>query len=138
MQDFRYVRLFSDASGESHFQDITVPPDRELSVPPAPPLRMRVLGPAVMAALVGGDSGWHGDVAHPAPFRMLQSYLSGTVEVTASDGESRRFGPGSLLLLEDTHGKGHSTRILDEDVVLLLTQLAGAGTGSGAGRISTG
>jgi len=138
MQDFRYVRLFSDARGESHFQDIAVPPDRELSVPPAPPLRMRALGPAVTAALVGGDSGWHGDVAHPAPFRMLQSYLSGTVEVTASDGESRRFGPGSLLLLEDTHGKGHSTRILDEDVVLLLTQLAGAGTGSGAGRISTG
>ena len=35
------------------------------------------------------------------------------------------FGAGSLLLLEDTHGKGHSTRILDEDVVLLLTRLAG-------------
>ena len=84
MQDFRYVRLFSDARGESHFQDIAVPPDRELSVPPAPPLRMRALGPAVTAALVGGDSGWHGEVAHPAPFRMLQSYLSGTVEVTAS------------------------------------------------------
>jgi hypothetical protein len=138
MQDFRYVRLFSDASGESHFQDIAVPPDRELSVPPAPPLRMRALGPAVTAALVGGDSGWHGEVAYPAPFRMLQSYLSGTVEVTASDGESRRFGPGSLLLLEDTHGQGHSTRILDQGVVLLLTQLAGAAGEPGAGRISTG
>jgi hypothetical protein len=138
MQDFRYVRLFSDASGESHFQDIAIPPDRELSVPPAPPLRMRALGPAVTAGLVGGDSGWHGEVAHPAPFRMLQSYLSGTVEVTASDGESRRFGPGSLLLLEDTHGRGHSTRILDQDVVLLLTQLAGVGAEPGADRISTG
>jgi hypothetical protein len=135
VHEFRYVRLFSDASGESHFQDVIVSPDRELSVPPAPPLRMRALGPAVTVALVGGDSGWHGEVAHPAPLRMLQSYLSGAVEVTASDGEARRFGPGSLLLLEDTHGRGHSTRVLDEDVVMLVTQLAGAESG---GRISTG
>jgi hypothetical protein len=96
---------------------------------------MRALGPVVMAALVGGDSGWHGEVAHPAPFRMLQSYLSGAVEVTASDGEARRFGPGSLLLLEDTHGQGHSTRVL-EDVVMLVAQLAG--TEPDAGRVSTG
>jgi hypothetical protein len=136
VHEFRYVRLFADASGESHFQDVAVSPDRELSVPPAPPLRMRALGPAVSVALVGGDSGWHGEVAHPAPFQMLQCYLSGTVEVTASDGESRCFGPGSLLLLEDTHGRGHSTRILDENVVMLVTQLAG--TESGTGRVSRG
>jgi hypothetical protein len=97
---------------------------------------MRALGPAVTVALVGGDSGWHGEAAHPAPFRMLHGYLSGTVEVTASDGEARRFGLGCLLLLEDTHGRGHSTRVLDEDVVMLVTQLAG--TEPGAGRISTG
>ena len=136
MHQFRYVRLFSDASGESHFQEIVVSPDRELNVPPAPPLRMRTLGPAVAVALVGGDSGWHGEVAHPAPFHMLQSYLSGTVEVTVSDGESRRFGPGSLLLLDDTHGRGHSTRILDEDVVMLVTQLGE--TEPHGGRVSTG
>jgi hypothetical protein len=135
VHQFRYVRLFADASGESHFQDIAVAPDGELSVPPAPPLRMRTLGPAVTAALVGGDSGWHGEVAHPAPFRMLQSYLSGNVEVTASDGEARRLGPGSLLLLEDTHGRGHSTRVL-EDVVMLVARLAG--TEPGADRVSTG
>ena len=131
MHEFRYVRLYTDATGESHFQDIAVSLDSELSVPPAPPLRMQELGPAVAAALVGGDAGWHGEVAHPAPFRMFQSYLSGTVEVTASDGESRRFGPGSLLLLEDTHGRGHATRILDEDVVMLVTQLAATAPDAG-------
>jgi hypothetical protein len=118
---FRYVRLFSHTDGESPFQDIAVSLDRELSVPPAPPLRMQAFGPAVTVALVGGDSGWNGEVAHPARLRMLQSNLSGAFEVTASDGESRRFGPGSLVLLEDTRDKGHSTQILDEDVVLLLT-----------------
>jgi hypothetical protein len=73
---------------------------------------------------------------------MLQSYLSGTVEVTASDGQSRRFGPGSLVLLEDTRGQGHSTRILDEDVVMLVTRLAGTEPGawqaSHLGCLSTG
>ena len=66
---------------------------------------------------------------------MLQSYLSGTVEVTASEGEARRLGPGSLLLLEDTHGRGHSTRVI-EDAVMLVAQLTG--TEPGADRISTG
>jgi hypothetical protein len=31
-------------------------------------------------------------MAHAAPFPMIQNYLYGNVEVTASDGESRRFG----------------------------------------------
>jgi hypothetical protein len=32
------------------------------------------------------------------------------VEVEASDGEVRRFGPGEAVLVEDTGGKGHITR----------------------------
>src|SRR5262249_31208113 len=91
--------------------------------------------PIRTAKLVGDDSGWHGEVAHPAP-RMLQSYLPGAVEVTVSDGESRRFGPGSLVLLEDTDGRGHSTQVLDEDVVMLVTQLGG--TEPHGGGVSTG
>jgi uncharacterized cupin superfamily protein len=40
--------------------------------------------------------------------------LSGEWQVTASDGESRRFGVGSVLLVEDTTGKGHSSRVVSE------------------------
>jgi hypothetical protein len=67
VHEFRYVLLFSDASGESHFQDIADSPDSELSVPPAPPLRMRALGPAVTVALVGGDSGL---LSHPRQYGL--------------------------------------------------------------------
>jgi hypothetical protein len=35
--------------------------------------------------------------------------ISGRVEVTAS-GETRTFGPGDVLLVEDTEGLGHSSR----------------------------
>jgi hypothetical protein len=42
------------------------------------------------------------------------------VEVTASDGETRRIGQGELLLLEDTTGKGHSTRALGDIKTLVV------------------
>jgi len=32
--------------------------------------------------------------------------------------------------VEDTRGKGHSTRVLDEDVVMLVTRLADTETGA--------
>jgi hypothetical protein len=46
--------------------------------------------------------------------------LRGEVEVTASDGETRRFSPGGLLLVEDTTGKGHSTRVVGGEGFLLV------------------
>lgn len=35
--------------------------------------------------------------------------IQGVVEVDVSDGEKRRFEPGSVVLLEDVTGKGHTT-----------------------------
>lgn len=52
--------------------------------------------------------------------------LSGEWVVTASDGESRHFASGSALLVEDTTGTGHSSRVMSDTesvaVVVLLTQ----------------
>ena len=71
-------------------------------------------------SLVGAPTDWGGDVPHPSPRRQLFATLAGDYEVTASDGTIRRFSAGSLLLLEDTTGKGHSTRILGETIVLAV------------------
>jgi quercetin dioxygenase-like cupin family protein len=50
--------------------------------------------------------------------------LKGTMEITVSDGETRRFEPGSIVLAEDTHGKGHSARRLEpEGITAALVQL---------------
>ncbi|MGI5205547.1 hypothetical protein ACQEU6_28700 [Spirillospora sp. CA-108201] len=35
--------------------------------------------------------------------------LRGTIEVTFTDGDRRRFGPGDLVLATDTTGSGHVT-----------------------------
>jgi hypothetical protein len=44
--------------------------------------------------------------------------VPGEYEVTTSKGDVRRFPRGSVLLVEDTTGKGHSTKIVsDEDGV---------------------
>jgi hypothetical protein len=44
--------------------------------------------------------------------------------VTASDGETRRFSAGSVLRVEDTIGKGHSSRVVSEmDSLAAMVQL---------------
>jgi len=50
---------------------------------------------------------------HPAPRRQYVITLSGAAEVEASDGEVRLVGPGTIMLADDTTGKGHITRSLD-------------------------
>ena len=45
--------------------------------------------------------------------------------ITASDGTSRKFDAGSVLLMEDTWGKGHSTQLIGEaDALLFAVTLA--------------
>jgi hypothetical protein len=39
--------------------------------------------------------------------------LDAGVQITASDGEARRIGAGKILLVEDTHGKGHLSKAID-------------------------
>jgi quercetin dioxygenase-like cupin family protein len=50
--------------------------------------------------------------AHNAPQPYVVIVLSGEGEVVVSDGESRQFRPGDLLLCNDLTGKGHITRAI--------------------------
>ncbi len=46
--------------------------------------------------------------------------LSGTCTITAT-GETRSFGPGDVLLVEDTTGSGHSSTTSDGFTALLAS-----------------
>ena len=46
--------------------------------------------------------------------------MQGEYEVTATDGTVRTFPVGSILLLEDTTGKGHSTRFTNQGDALIF------------------
>ncbi len=48
---------------------------------------------------------------HPAPKRQYIISLSGLVDVGLEDGTTHRFVPGDARLVEDTSGKGHTTKV---------------------------
>ncbi len=58
--------------------------------------------------------------------------LRGRIEVEVSDGSTRRFGAGDLVLAADTSGAGHITRVIGDKPVEALGIAAGpfASTGN--------
>ncbi len=91
--------------------------------PPAPPLYLSTTEPASQIAFMKAPAGWSSDW-HPSSGRNLFFVLSGEWQVTGSDGQSLSFGVGSVLLVEDTTGKGHSSRVISEsDSLAAMVQL---------------
>jgi len=99
-----YFRIYAGPDGESHFEDVPVAlaaggGQSELSdLIPATGVIFRRSAPDQYID-------WH-----VAPRRQFVITLEGEAEVEASDGEVRRIGPGTVMLAEDTTGKGHITR----------------------------
>lgn len=100
-----YLRLYADRDGTSHFGEVEFSFHEADFVPPAPPVTMTPLETADLFCFELVAPGWHGDW-HPVPQRLLAVYLSGTGTIEASDGEVRDLLPGTILLAEDTSGKG--------------------------------
>ena len=114
-----YVRLYAGDDGISRFEDRKIELAPGFAVPPAEPLHFAPFGDAETAFWVGGPTSWKGDAPHPAPRRQVFITIRGEYAVTAGDGAVRNFPKGSVLLLEDTTGGGHSTRILGvEDCIV--------------------
>lgn len=120
----KYVRLYSDEKGDSHFEDVEVGFESVDFAPPAPPLNLSRSTPASRFFFVRSPSGWYGDW-HPSPKRQFACCLVGEIEITTSDGETRRFLPRDVLLIEDTTGKGHKSKVTsEEDSISAVVQLA--------------
>ncbi len=118
-----YTRLYSDDKGESHFAEVEINLLVTDYAPPAPPLNLSPFTPATQFGFLRAPANWSSDW-HPSSARNIFVVLSGEWEVTASDGEPRRFGVGSVLLVEDTTGKGHSSRVVsDSDSMAAMVQL---------------
>ncbi|MHB8648073.1 MAG: cupin domain-containing protein [Thermomicrobiales bacterium] len=100
----QYFRIYAGPDGESHFEEITIE------------MRGQSGGSAYSALVPATGVIFRRSPAdqlldwHPAPRRQFVITLSGAAEVEASDGEVRQFGPGTILLADDTTGKGHITR----------------------------
>ncbi len=111
---FTFTRLYSDAFGESHFDDVETHFESVDYTPSAPPLNLSDITDATSVRFMEAPAGWTSDW-HTSSARTLFICLSGEWEVTVSDGESRRFAIGSVILVENTSGVGHSSRITSVD-----------------------
>jgi len=121
--EVKIQHLFNDVKGESHFEEIDVEFTPVDFAPPAPPVDLSEFQKARSVAIMRAGPGWKGGW-HPAPRRQLMFYLVGRVEGETSDGTRRRMGPGSVVLVEDTEGKGHRSWVVgEEEVVIAVVQL---------------
>jgi hypothetical protein len=101
----KITRIFTGSDNESHFEEVDVDlkftGDTEASE----------LQPAT-GILFRRASANHLNDFHPAPKRQYVITLSGAVEIETGDGTVKRFGPGDVMLADDTSGRGHITRVI--------------------------
>ena len=79
--------------------------------PPAPPLNTSPLESADNCLFLELPGGWYGDW-HPTPVRQWLIIMSGACEFETGDGKRQVRKTGDVVLLEDTSGKGHQTRVM--------------------------
>jgi len=103
------TRIYAGPDGVSHAQEIELKATGGVtemfgatgvqfsSRPPAPP------------------SDWH-----PGPMRQYVITLSGRAELELGDGTKVPIGPGQIDLIEDTTGKGHITKNLEDRIVVTI------------------
>ena len=101
------TRIYAAADGTARIERRAVPMQPDTSArptsPDVPALRLffRDTPPA------------HVHARHRAPQRQFIFVVSGTGEIELDDGSRWRFGPGDVLFVENTTGKGHVTRTLE-------------------------
>ena len=101
------TRLYAGEDGQSHFQDLEVDTVSHGDVG-----ALSEAHPAT-GVIFRENSGDYDYDWHTAPARQYVVMLEGSVEVEIGDGTRRRFGPGDVLLAEDTTGRGHRSRAVD-------------------------
>ena len=119
----KYLRLYADDNGESHFEEIEATYTPIEYAPPAPAIDVSEPTDATRFVMVRFPAGWDSGL-HPTPRRQLFVVFSGELEGEASNGTQISMRAGDVLLMEDTVGKGHTARVVGQgDVLAMLVHL---------------
>ena len=110
----KFHKLYCDETGASHWQDVDVTLEEKTFAPPAKAIEVSDPDPVKQMMFLRLRSGWDEPI-HPTPVRQKLVCLSGSVRVTASDGDVRDIGRGDVWHMEDKHGKGHHTVVTSDD-----------------------
>ena len=106
----KLLHVYTDPKGETHLVVITVASTAAML--PLTGLRAISYQP--------NKVNWH-----HAPAPQFAINLTGYLQVEVSDGTKRKVGPGDLVFLEDTTGKGHVTRLLSPVTALFIVPAPG-------------
>lgn len=110
---------YRDENDCSHFEEVEVSLSSTSYAPPAPNLNTSTIEAADKYVFLDVPVGWYGD-RHPSPVRQWMVLMSGECELEVGDGEKRIIKAGDLILLDDTSGKGHQTKVLGDTSVRIL------------------
>ena len=98
----KITRIYTGDDNETHFEELDIPAtETEIGL---------VTGQIPAAAAFFRQSEGGTMDFHVAPRRQFVIHLEGEVEIEVGDGTKRRFGPGDVLLADDTTGHGHISR----------------------------
>ena len=103
----KVTRLYTGLDNESHFEDIDIPLNSKGGADRRSELKKAT---GILFRETGGEYSldWHN-----APRRQFIITLEGQVEIVIGDGTKRQLGPGDILLAEDTTGRGHISRAVN-------------------------
>ncbi len=118
------LRIFADPSGETHMEDVDInlQPTKIFKDNPSFPISENF--PASWCNICHLPAGMREVDWHNPPRRLLVLWLTGEVEFETSDGNIRRLPAGSVVLAEDTTGKGHISRHPAEGQLVVHVALA--------------
>jgi hypothetical protein len=108
------LRIYADENGVSHFADIDIPLVPMELFPGVPSISLSAWFTATAVRFAWVPAGMRVANWHTTPVRQLVVWLTGWVEFETSDGEVRRCDPGTVVLVEDTCGRGHISRHPEE------------------------
>ena len=111
MSSISYTRMYSDADGVSHFEDVLMDMTMvELASGEQAAMSNFDVGSSATVMMIepGAYEDWHG-----SPNAQLMVVVQGVAEVQVSDGEIRQFGPGDVMIMEDVD-PGHTTRTIGD------------------------
>ncbi|MBI4885651.1 MAG: hypothetical protein HY824_01030 [Acidobacteria bacterium] len=119
---FSITRLYTGPDKQSHAEDIAVAFNQGPTSNIAP--LMKITGAELHRTPPGRFNDWH-----PGPRRQYVITLSGRGEIEVAGGKKIALEPGHIELIEDTTGKGHTTRVIgNEERVTLWLPIADQST----------
>lgn len=117
------LRIYADANGETHMQEVEFALQSKQVFEDNLPLRLSETLASSGCRFCRVPEGMREVAWHNPPQRKLVIWLTGEVEFETSDGDVRRLAAGSAVFAEDTTGKGHISRHPPDGQLLMFIDL---------------